>query len=180
VASTLHQCLKYYCDGVKKINGDVKPFVKIESHFADARFFEERAPFKEAMLACISSTGKRSDKDTYVKTNIGTNDNAKQRQQCERESNQVTTDPSFKMVVVATKPEAPVFRYIPKSRRKEGEAPFSKCTTLESATKTISKFKETNYRILGDKGVLPTHNTSKSRVAKAPLSGFIVSSKGSL
>ena len=78
VASTLHQCLKYYSDGEKKINGDVKPFPKAESHFVDARFFEEGAPLKEAMPAFISSTGKRSDEDTHVKTNISTNDNAKQ------------------------------------------------------------------------------------------------------
>ena len=115
-----------------------------------------------------------------MKTNIGTNDNAKQRRQCERESGQVTTDPSFKRAVVATKPEAPVFRYVPKSRCKEGEVSFSKCITLESATKPISKFKETDYRILRHKGVLLTHNASKSTVARAPLSGFVVSSKGSL
>jgi len=79
VASTLHQCLKYYRDGEKKINGDVKSFAKAESHFADAKFFEEGAPLKETMPAFISSTGKRSDEDTHVKTKIGTNDNAKQR-----------------------------------------------------------------------------------------------------
>ena len=78
MASTLHQCLKYYRDGQKKINGDFKPFTKAESYFADARFFEEGAPLKEAMLAFISSTGERGDEDTHVKTNIGLNDNAKQ------------------------------------------------------------------------------------------------------
>jgi len=62
----------------------------------------------------------------------------------------------------------------------DSEAPFNKCTTLESVTKPIRKFKETDYRILGDKGVLPTHNVSESRVARTPLSGFVVSSKGSL
>jgi len=58
VASTLHQCLKYYCDGEKKINGDVKPFTKVESHFADARFFEEGVAPKETMSSTIFSTGK--------------------------------------------------------------------------------------------------------------------------
>jgi len=58
VASTLHQCLKYYHDGEKKINGDVKPFTKAESHFADARFLEEGAAPKETMPLTISSTGK--------------------------------------------------------------------------------------------------------------------------
>ena len=49
VASTLHQCLKYYRDGEKKISGDVKPFTKAESHLADAGFFEEGAAPKETM-----------------------------------------------------------------------------------------------------------------------------------
>ena len=48
VASTLHQCLKYYRDGEKKVNGDTKPFTKAEPYFADARFFDENAPLKEA------------------------------------------------------------------------------------------------------------------------------------
>ena len=71
VASTLHQCLKYYRDREKKINGDTKPFAKDESYFGDARFFEEGDPFKEAMRAAISSTGKRSDEDTHKMTNSG-------------------------------------------------------------------------------------------------------------
>ena len=57
VASTLHECLKYYRNGERKINGDVKPFTKAESHFADARFFEEGAAPKETMPSTISSTG---------------------------------------------------------------------------------------------------------------------------
>jgi len=58
VASTLHQCLKYYRDGEKKINGDVKPFTTAGSHFADARFFEEGTIPKETMPSTISSIGK--------------------------------------------------------------------------------------------------------------------------
>ena len=37
----LHQSLKYYRVRERKINGSVKPFTKVESHFANARFFEE-------------------------------------------------------------------------------------------------------------------------------------------
>jgi len=53
VALTLHQCLKYCRDEEEKINGDVKPFTKAESYFADAKFFDEDAPLKEVMLATI-------------------------------------------------------------------------------------------------------------------------------
>ena len=58
MTSTLHQCLKYYRDGEKKINGDVKPFTKAESHFADVRFFEEGVAPKETKSSTISSIGK--------------------------------------------------------------------------------------------------------------------------
>ena len=55
VASTLHQFLKYYRGGKSKINGSVKPFARDESHFADARFFEEDDTLKETVPAVITS-----------------------------------------------------------------------------------------------------------------------------
>jgi len=58
VASTLHQCLEYYHGGERKINGDVKPFTKVESHFADFKFFEEDFTPDEMMIPTISSMGK--------------------------------------------------------------------------------------------------------------------------
>jgi len=63
VVSTLHQCLKYYRDGKKKINSDVKPFTMAESHFADAKLFNEDAVLKEITLAAIASIGKESVKN---------------------------------------------------------------------------------------------------------------------
>ena len=74
----------------------------------------------------------------------------------------------------------PIFRYIIKSRHKDGEAPFSECTTPKSVTKPISKLKETDWHVLKGKGVLPAHKASQSKVARSPLAGFVVSSKGSL
>jgi len=77
VASSLHQFLKYYNDGKKKINGDVKPFTNLESYFADAKFFKEGASLKETMPITISSTGKTSEEDTHGMTNYGTSGNVK-------------------------------------------------------------------------------------------------------
>jgi len=135
---------------------------------------------KETTLAFISSIGKRNDEDTHVTTNSGTNGNVKQLRQREMESSQVMMNSSFRKVVVATNPAATVFRYVPKSGSKDGEAPFSKCTTIESATKPVSKFNVTDCLIIGDKGVLPTHIASQRKVARAPLFGSVISSKGSL
>jgi len=63
IASTLHQCLKYHRGGKRKIKSSVKPFTKAESHFADARFFEEDVTPKQTMPAVITSTGIGSMKN---------------------------------------------------------------------------------------------------------------------
>ena len=39
VTSTLHQCFKFYQQGIRKVNADSKPFTEAESHFADAKFY---------------------------------------------------------------------------------------------------------------------------------------------
>jgi len=44
--------------GERKINGNVKPFNKVESHFVDAGFFEKENVPKETMPSTITSTGR--------------------------------------------------------------------------------------------------------------------------
>ena len=39
VTSTLHQCFKFYKQGVRKVDAVTKPLSKAESHFADAKFY---------------------------------------------------------------------------------------------------------------------------------------------
>ncbi|KAB2611505.1 hypothetical protein D8674_019537 [Pyrus ussuriensis x Pyrus communis] len=58
VPSTLHQCLKFYREGVKVIQGDTKPFTEAESHFADAKFYMDEDMVPEALPEDIRSTGK--------------------------------------------------------------------------------------------------------------------------
>jgi len=53
IAFTLHQCLKYYRCGERKINENVKPFSKVESHFADARFFDVTPPNLNYLISLI-------------------------------------------------------------------------------------------------------------------------------
>jgi len=62
VASTLHQCLKYYCGGKIKISGDVKPFIKAESHFTDSKFFKEDFTRTEMMISTISLRERATQK----------------------------------------------------------------------------------------------------------------------
>ncbi|KAM2246587.1 hypothetical protein ACFXTI_007391 [Malus domestica] len=49
VPSTLHQCLKFYREGVKVIYGDTKPFTEAESHFTDAKFYMDEDMVPETL-----------------------------------------------------------------------------------------------------------------------------------
>ena len=39
VPSTLHQCCKFFQNGIKKVDVDLKPFAETEAHFVDAKFY---------------------------------------------------------------------------------------------------------------------------------------------
>ena len=58
IPSTLHQCFKFYQEGVKKVEADTKPFTEVESYFADAKFYIENEAIEEVLLATIPSIGK--------------------------------------------------------------------------------------------------------------------------
>jgi len=54
---------KILSSGEKKTNDNVKPFTKVEFHFAHARFFKENDVPKEIMLSTMTSTGKGATKN---------------------------------------------------------------------------------------------------------------------
>ncbi|KAM2661173.1 hypothetical protein EV2_023515 [Malus domestica] len=62
VPSTIHQCLKFYREGVKVIYGNTKPFTKAESHFTDAKFYMDEDMVPEALPKEIKSMGKATPK----------------------------------------------------------------------------------------------------------------------
>ena len=94
VALTLHQCLKCYRDGEKKVSGDTKPFTKAELYFDDATFFDEDVPLKESIPATISSTGKRSEEDTLGMSHGGLSSNVKQLRPGEKETSKLLSPSS--------------------------------------------------------------------------------------
>jgi len=49
---------KILSGGERKINGNVKPFTKAESHFVDERFFKENDAPKETMSSTIKPISK--------------------------------------------------------------------------------------------------------------------------
>jgi len=83
VAFTLHQCPKYY-RGERKINSNAKPFTKVESHFVDARFFEEVDAPKKTMPSTITSTGKGGTKNILRASRKTFLDNSRIRKKANR------------------------------------------------------------------------------------------------
>ena len=103
--------------------------------------------------------------------------NIKPQQQREEENKQTISVSLVKQTIVVA--NLTTLRYVPESRREDGESPFSECVARKSTTRPISKFNKTDRHVLKDKGALPTHKAGQSKVTRAPLLGFI-SSKGLL
>ncbi|KAA0063475.1 uncharacterized protein E5676_scaffold110G00070 [Cucumis melo var. makuwa] len=60
VTSTLHQCFKFYKLRIRKVDADTKPFSKVESHFADVKFYTRSDDVSE-----VISTEVPMAKGTY-------------------------------------------------------------------------------------------------------------------
>jgi len=71
----------------------------------------------------------------------------------------------------------PVSSYIPRSRRKEGESPFSECTSRGFETKAIKKDDGTSITTIKVSITIPTLKMWQAKVSRPPLSWFVVSSK---
>ncbi|XP_074290638.1 uncharacterized protein LOC141617349 [Silene latifolia] len=132
VASTLHQCLKYYRGGERKIDGDAKPFSKVDSFFADAKFFEENGTSSEFMPTTISSTGKGGKREKNIIKEDEAASSAKEndvKKDVDKVNKTATPVASPKKQETPQKTTPPVLRYIPKSCRKDGVSPFAECLT---------------------------------------------------
>ncbi|KAM1845265.1 hypothetical protein ACFX13_019587 [Malus domestica] len=109
VPSTLHQCLKFYQEEVKVIQGDTKPFTEAESHFADTKFYMDEDIVPEALPEEIKPTGKATPKkqEWQAVPFLGKNDDKLVKPAITKESRTPSEGSN-----------TPIFRYIPMSRRK--------------------------------------------------------------
>ncbi|XP_074282821.1 uncharacterized protein LOC141607368 [Silene latifolia] len=179
VASTLHQCLKYYRGGERKINGDAKPFTKADSFFADAKFFEENGTSSEFMPTTISLTGKggklkENTKEDVVTSHVKEND----KQNIDNASKAYTPVISHKKQEMPQKSTSPVLRYIPKSRRKEGDSSFAECLTkrdLKDKSKPSPMIKQ-EWMV---EVTTPLPSSNQMKFMRPPLVGFVCSSNQS-
>ncbi|KAM1535826.1 hypothetical protein ACFX1Z_014790 [Malus domestica] len=119
------------------IYGDTKPFTEAESHFADAKFYMNEDMVPETLLKEIKSMSKAAPK----------------KQEGSR--------------TASNGPSIPVFRYIPTSRRKNGQSPFETAASKVDAQRHID-----NVKLLKTNAVLPLTQLGDTKVAK-PSQGFI-------
>ncbi|KAA0046823.1 ty3-gypsy retrotransposon protein [Cucumis melo var. makuwa] len=56
VTSTLHQCFKFYKQEIRKVDADFRPFTKVESHFADAKFYTKSEDVNEVISTEVPVT----------------------------------------------------------------------------------------------------------------------------
>ncbi|XP_074296967.1 uncharacterized protein LOC141627634 [Silene latifolia] len=181
VASTLHQCLKYYRGGERQIDGDAKPFSKADSFFADAKFFEENGTSSEFMPTTITSTGKGGMREKNIIKEDGAASPAKEndvKKDVDKANKTATPVASPKKQETPQKTKPPVLRYIPKSHRKDGESPFAECLT----PKTEPKDKKSSQVIKQEwvaKVVTPLPSSSQTKIVRPPPTGFVCSSSQS-
>ena len=126
VPSTYHQCFKYFQDGkVKKIVADHKPFTVAESHFADAKFYLEDHTLEEAQVI-VSLSRKEVNLPSKTSKIVSPIEEKKTKPIEEKETKQTKTSIKEKKCHAseATK-VAPVLHYVPVTKRKEGQSPFS-------------------------------------------------------
>jgi len=70
-------------------------------------------------------------------------------------------------------------RYVPKSRRKEEELPFTGVTRGNTEDKAIRKANEASMTALKGNAMVPAPKAGQTKVSRPPLVGFVVSSSGS-
>ncbi|KAA0036540.1 uncharacterized protein E6C27_scaffold191G00420 [Cucumis melo var. makuwa] len=122
VTSTLHQCFKFYQDGVNKVEGNSNPFSEAESHFTDAKFYLKNDSSPEAVSVEVPLVNREDNlqlKSLASKEphkSIGTFHSGKS------EASISTTKSVILMDEKTSNP--PILHYVSLSRRKKGESPF--------------------------------------------------------
>src|ERR1051325_8423316 len=131
VTSTLHQCFKFYQQGIRKVNADSKPFTEAESHFADAKFYMKSEDVSEAIsseVLLVKTVKGLEQPVSIMKNNSGMNTLHNQGgvklagpEKLKEAKNKAASSYPEKLQT------PPVLRYVPLSQRKKGESPFTSC-----------------------------------------------------
>uniref|UniRef100_A0A2N9E6Y6 Uncharacterized protein n=1 Tax=Fagus sylvatica TaxID=28930 RepID=A0A2N9E6Y6_FAGSY len=162
VPSTLHQCFKY-SDGkqVKKVMADLQPFTEAESHFADAKFY----------LNCDMVN------DTLPEDSKRAREKGKGHDETPHEDSRLSVAAAPKSHI-ASKGASPILRYVPLSKRKEGQTPFG--LVAEAKVRPNKPTQEKDVAVLKSNLTLPLPKLDKVASTKPPLKGFVKSASDSI
>uniref|UniRef100_A0A7N2N597 RNA-directed DNA polymerase n=1 Tax=Quercus lobata TaxID=97700 RepID=A0A7N2N597_QUELO len=148
VPSTLHQCFKFFQNGIKKVDADLKPFAETEAHFADAKFYAKEDISSEVLPVEIPSMKSKQDEKEHVKF-IAKKD-----------------------ISSPKKGPEPFLRYIPLSHRKNGQSPFAECLQPTKDMGRPAKLTMEDVAILKEDHVMPLTSSTNPLPSK-PLNGFV-------
>ncbi|KAA0063077.1 ty3-gypsy retrotransposon protein [Cucumis melo var. makuwa] len=132
VTSTLHQCFKFYKQGIRKVDAESRPFTKAESHFADAKFYTKSEDVSEIISTEVPVTKgtfkNEQEMITSKKSNKGDALNSPQNGESTTETKLRAPEAEKIATLQKEVSNPPVLCYIPLSRRKKGESPFAECS----------------------------------------------------
>ncbi|XP_030940238.1 uncharacterized protein LOC115965196 [Quercus lobata] len=153
VPSTLHQCFKFFQNGIKKVDADLKPFAETEAHFADAKFYAKEDISSEVLPVEIPSIKGKQGEEEHVKF-IAKKD-----------------------ISSSKKGPEPFLRYIPLSHHKNGQSPFTECLqSTKDVGRLPAKLTMEDVAILKENHVMPSTSPTNPLPSK-PLKGFVRSSQ---
>ncbi|KAA0033245.1 uncharacterized protein E5676_scaffold9G00020 [Cucumis melo var. makuwa] len=122
VTSTLHQCFKFYQDGVKKVEADSNPFSEAESHFTDAKFYLKNDSSPEAVSIEVPLVNRE---DNLQLKSLASKEPHKSIGTFHSGKSEASTSTAKSVILMDEKTSnPPILRYVPLSRRKKGESPF--------------------------------------------------------
>ncbi|KAA0062536.1 ty3-gypsy retrotransposon protein [Cucumis melo var. makuwa] len=122
VTSTLHQCFKFYQDGVKKVEANSNPFSEVESHFADAKFYLKNDSSLEAVSVEVPLVNRE---DNLQLKSLASKEPHKSIGTFHSGKIEASTNTAKSVILMDEKTSnPPILRYVPLSRRKKGESPF--------------------------------------------------------
>ena len=175
--STLHQCFKYLQSGIKQVNADLKPFVETEAHFADAKFYvEDDIPNEVLPVEIPSIESKQGEKDhdrLVTRKDILA---PKKGPECGNDHSSESTSNSVRAKISTPSNNPPLLRYVPLSRRKKGQSPFSKSLqSIAGMGRPPAKLTMEDVAILKENHVMPL-TSSINPLPSKPSNGFVRSS----
>ena len=140
---------------------DLQPFTEAKSHFADAKFY----------LNCNMVS------DTLPEDSKRTREKGKGHDEIPREDSRLNVTAAPKSHI-ASKGASPILRYVPLSKRKEGQTPFG--LVVEAKVRPNEPTQEKDIAILKSNLTLPLPKLDKVASTKPPLKGFVRSASDSI